>query len=42
MGDHRHDDDLNELKTYFTSVIDWLSGVSSRAPDSRNGRSLET
>lgn len=33
MGDHRHDDNISELRTYFTSVIDWVSGVFSRAPD---------
>jgi hypothetical protein len=27
MGRHRFDDNINELKTYFGSVIDWVSGV---------------
>lgn len=27
MSLHRYDDNINELKTYFTSVIDWVSGV---------------
>lgn len=25
MSQHRYDDDINELKTYFTTVIDWIS-----------------
>jgi hypothetical protein len=25
MSRHRHDDNIRELKTYFTSVIDWVS-----------------
>jgi 5-methylcytosine-specific restriction endonuclease McrA len=29
MSNHRYDDNINELKTYFTSVIDWISGVFS-------------
>lgn len=29
MSQHRHDTDIQELKTYFTSVIDWISGVFS-------------
>jgi len=33
MGDHRHDDNIAELRTYFTSVIEWVSGVFIRAPD---------
>lgn len=33
LGDHRHDNNINELRTYFTSVIDWVSTVFSRAPD---------
>lgn len=24
MSKHRHDDNINELKTYFTTVIDWI------------------
>lgn len=27
MASHRHDTNINELKTYFNSVIDWVSGV---------------
>lgn len=27
MSKHRYDTDINELKTYFNSVIDWISGV---------------
>lgn len=27
MSKHRQDTDITELKTYFTSVIDWISGV---------------
>ena len=27
MSKHRYDNDITELKTYFTSVIDWVSGV---------------
>jgi len=27
MSLHRYDDNINELKTYFNSVIDWVSGV---------------
>ncbi|MBR1709491.1 MAG: DUF262 domain-containing protein [Clostridia bacterium] len=27
MSQHRYDTDITELKTYFTSVIDWVSGV---------------
>ena len=27
MSKHRYDDNITELKTYFTSVIDWVSGV---------------
>jgi len=27
MSSHRYDDNINELKTYFTSVIDWVSAV---------------
>lgn len=27
MSVHRHDDNINELKTYFNSVIDWIDGV---------------
>jgi len=27
MSRHRNDDDINELKTYFNSVIDWITTV---------------
>ena len=27
MSSHRYDDNINELKTYFRSVIDWVSAV---------------
>jgi hypothetical protein len=27
MADHRFDDNINELKTYFNTVIDWISAV---------------
>jgi hypothetical protein len=27
MAEHRHDDNIKEIKTYFNSVIDWVSGV---------------
>jgi len=27
MAEHRHDTNINELKTYFNTVIDWVSGV---------------
>ena len=27
MSMHRHDTDINELKTYFNSVIDWADGL---------------
>ncbi len=27
MSRHRYDTTINELKTYFNAVIDWVSGV---------------
>lgn len=33
MADHRHDTGISELKSYFTSVLDWAGGVFTRAPD---------
>ena len=33
LGVHRLDDSINGLKTYFTSVIDWVGGVFTRPPD---------
>ena len=29
MSQHRFDNNINELKAYFSSVIDWVSGVFS-------------
>lgn len=34
LAQHRPDQDINGLKTYFTSVIDWVGGVFTRPPDS--------
>lgn len=33
LAKHRQDDSIDELKTYFTSVIDWIGSVFTRAPD---------
>lgn len=33
MGDHRKDIGIDELKVYFTSVIDWIDSVFNRSPD---------
>ena len=33
MAAHRQDADITELKTYFTSVIDWVTGVFPGTPD---------
>jgi hypothetical protein len=27
MAQHRHDDNISEIKRYFNSVIDWVSGI---------------
>lgn len=27
MSRHRYDDNIKELETYFTSVIDWVSTI---------------
>ncbi len=27
MSKHRHEHDINDLKTYFNTIIDWISGV---------------
>lgn len=27
MGDHRYDENINEIKTYFESVLDWVDGI---------------
>lgn len=40
MADHRHDKNIDELKNYFNSVIDWVSSVFSRPPD-KEMRGLE-
>lgn len=33
LAKHRHNDDIAGLKTYFTSVIDWIDSVFIRPPD---------
>ena len=33
LAQHRHDTDITGLKTYFTSVIDWVDSVFIRPPD---------
>ena len=40
MADHRHEKNLDELKGYFTSVIDWICSVFIRSPD-KEMRGLE-
>lgn len=37
MSKHRCDNNVNELKTYFTSVIDWISGVFSDVENEMRG-----
>lgn len=37
MSKHRYDDNINELKTYFTSVIDWVSGTFSDVESEMRG-----
>ena len=37
MGRHRFDKDCRELKTYFTSVIDWIDGVFRGVKDEMCG-----
>lgn len=37
MSKHRYDTDINELKTYFNSVIDWVSSVFTDVDDSMRG-----
>lgn len=32
LAQHRHDDSIDGLKTYFTSVIDWIGSVFTRPP----------
>src|SRR5205807_1987286 len=33
LAQHRHDTGIVGLQTYFTSVIDWVGSVFTRAPD---------
>ena len=33
MAAHRQETDIDELKTYFTTVIDWVTGVFPGTPD---------
>lgn len=33
LSKHRSDSNVTELKAYFTSVIDWVASVFTRAPD---------
>lgn len=33
LAQHRQDDEITGLKTYFTSVIDWIGSVFARPPD---------
>src|SRR5699024_6138113 len=33
MAAHRQDNNIDELKTYFTTVIDWIDSVFIAAPD---------
>lgn len=40
MAAHRHDAGISELKTYFTTVIDWLVSVFTASPD-KSMRGLE-
>jgi hypothetical protein len=40
LAQHRHDASIDELKTYFETVIDWVAGVFIRAPD-KEMRGLE-
>ncbi|NLB66184.1 MAG: DUF262 domain-containing protein [Lentisphaerae bacterium] len=37
MSAHRNDKDINELKTYFNTVIDWVSGVFKDVLDEMRG-----
>ena len=38
MSMHRYDDNITELKTYFTSVIDWISSVFTDVESEMRGR----
>lgn len=40
LAQHRQDQDIAQLKTYFTSVIDWVGSVFTRPPD-KEMRGLE-
>jgi len=40
MAKHRQEDNINELKTYFTTVIDWIGSVFT-APPEKEMRGLE-
>jgi hypothetical protein len=33
LAQHRGDANISELKSYFTSVIDWIGSIFTRAPD---------
>jgi hypothetical protein len=37
MSKHRYDTDINELKTYFNSVIDWISSEFPDVDDTMRG-----
>lgn len=37
MSQHRYDENINELKTYFTSVIDWISSVFTDVENEMRG-----
>ena len=37
ISKHRHDNNINELKTYFNSVIDWVDGVFTDVYDEMRG-----
>lgn len=37
MSQHRYDDNINELKTYFTSVIDWASSIFTDVTNEMRG-----
>lgn len=40
LAKHRNDANITELKTYFTTVIDWIGSVFTRSPD-KEMRGLE-
>jgi len=37
MSRHRFDKNINELKTYFNTVIDWVSGVFTDVESEMHG-----